>query len=438
MNTLLFHLCVMYLLLICGYSMSHGFFSFQSLAIVSGAFFFGLRIWKSLPWKSPPKKVLLSHTYQTYTLLSWCFIASLVLTIIFYGGLYQQGPLLPLSIVLLFLALIVSLDLLYPHGVPPSQQKIRRHGITLIVIAFIVRFFMVWSSPNPRIDTYYILYEGALGLLHGLNPYQMTFTPLYVGITSDYFTYQPGALLLTLPSSLFLGDPRYAFIIADIVTVVFLYRLARNKTTLYPIIYLFLYSPMALYVLEESYGDILLNPLLFAALYFSYKKKHILKAFSFGLFLTIKTFNFSLFPFFLKRLGTTKRDVGIILTTVLFLTLPFFMWSPKDFLHDTIGSYLYNPIPFTVYTKSLSLSALVYHLSGLLLSLSNLLPLFITFYLYILLRENIFSTVSQFLLAAFSWIFLFTFIAQQAFVNHYYFLSNILLFAMAFYITEQS
>jgi hypothetical protein len=69
---------------------------------------------------------------------------------------------------------------------------------------------VVAGSARPLIDVWPILQGASLGVVHGRNPYAMTFEGVPPGQVDDCFNYLPGTFLVPLPGRLLLGDVRYA------------------------------------------------------------------------------------------------------------------------------------------------------------------------------------------------------------------------------------
>ena len=68
----------------------------------------------------------------------------------------------------------------------------------------------IGGSGRPLIDVWPILQGASLGVVHGRNPYEMTFAGVPPGQVDDCFNYLPGTFLMPLPGRLLLGDVRYA------------------------------------------------------------------------------------------------------------------------------------------------------------------------------------------------------------------------------------
>jgi hypothetical protein len=76
--------------------------------------------------------------------------------------------------------------------------------------AIVAGFTVVQASGSPAIDVWIILQQSTRALLHGANPYAMSFTGVPAGQTSDCFNYLPFTFLAALPGRVAFGDVRYA------------------------------------------------------------------------------------------------------------------------------------------------------------------------------------------------------------------------------------
>ncbi|QUQ70069.1 hypothetical protein [Kutzneria sp. CA-103260] len=82
--------------------------------------------------------------------------------------------------------------------------------VVLLVLA--AGYVLVILGGPPLIDVWVILHDSALGLLRGLNPYEMHFpdVPAEPPVqTSNCFNYLPATFLLTAPSQWLFGDVRW-------------------------------------------------------------------------------------------------------------------------------------------------------------------------------------------------------------------------------------
>jgi hypothetical protein len=76
-------------------------------------------------------------------------------------------------------------------------------GLTALAFAGMI------LAGTPRVDVWVIFQESAKGLLHGLNPYAMTFSGVPAGQTSDCFNYLPVTFLVTAPGQWLFNDVRW-------------------------------------------------------------------------------------------------------------------------------------------------------------------------------------------------------------------------------------
>jgi hypothetical protein len=83
-------------------------------------------------------------------------------------------------------------------------------GIAALACAAAAGVLVVQASGRPAIDVWIILQQSTRALLHGANPYQLSFSGVPAGQTDDCFNYLPFTFLATLPGRVVLGDVRYA------------------------------------------------------------------------------------------------------------------------------------------------------------------------------------------------------------------------------------
>jgi hypothetical protein len=88
-----------------------------------------------------------------------------------------------------------------------------------------------WATRDTKSDVYWATSQGVYFLLHGMNPY--THVPTWVyehqASAANYptYTYFPGSLLAEIPFYL-LGNVRIGLALADLVTVLLIYLIARR------------------------------------------------------------------------------------------------------------------------------------------------------------------------------------------------------------------
>lgn len=413
-------LLLIYFLVTFGYTFSLGFYYLPGFILLILAFlllatlYFFPKIFENFKVENPQP------------IFAFGAILSIALSLVAYGGLYQsKGGLFYFSLFLLAIALLLSFSYFFPL----SQSSLLKHRfLVFLTIAFFLRLFMILSSPNPTIDVFDILKNGPKALLSGKNPYSVTFTQLYEGITADYFAYPPGILLLVTPVVWLLNDPRYIFLIAELGTAFLIYLLLRKSgeiTEVLPV--LFLFGPRSLFVLEQSWIDPVLV-FLILLFYFLLVGKTKIKNFAYpvlGVFLTIKQ-TAVFFPLLLlKRLKLTTLNISAALFVTLLTVLPFLLWNPKEFLNDTFWSYLNFPeARKSLLQNSLSIPAFLFQqfrieppqsVGFILSSIWLVIILFIQHKNW----SQVFLALSLFFLG-------FHLFNRIAFADHYYFVGNLL------------
>ena len=85
----------------------------------------------------------------------------------------------------------------------PGRLALIPLGVTALAFAGMI------LGGTPRVDVWVIFQQSAQGLLHGLNPYAMSFSGVPAGQTSNCFNYLPVTFLLTAPSEWLFGDVRW-------------------------------------------------------------------------------------------------------------------------------------------------------------------------------------------------------------------------------------
>jgi hypothetical protein len=120
-------------------------------------------------------------------------------------GNVHRGPLLPVAI-----GLGVVASVLLAVGVLGAARRRWPLALLAFASAAAAQVLVVQASARPAIDVWVIFQQATHGLLHGTNPYRMSFTGVPAGQTSDCFNYLPFTLLASLPGRVVLGDVRYS------------------------------------------------------------------------------------------------------------------------------------------------------------------------------------------------------------------------------------
>lgn len=402
-----------YILLVGGYSFSHGFYTLSSILLLLLGF---VSFTYSLFSQSPIKIKILGNTTTFVLFISYLF------SFLLYGGIYQEND--NLKILSIFISQIVlGLIILYINS-----GDLRKRNLFIIIfgVSILLRILMIISSPDPYIDVYDFLKYGALGLASGQNPYSILYHHFYNGVTPDYYFYLPGAIVLTLPFVLFLGDPRYSIVFFEILAAFILYKLFGGKKGQVAAL-LLLGNPMSLYILEQSYIEPIILGLLCILAYFWSKRKYVWVGAMLGIIIAVKQYLFIL-PLLLLKIKLDNRSKSYLLASLILAFIiiigPFLLWNPKDFIHDVVGLQLDGPPRYeglTVFSflrdqfniaYSKIVSSIIIGGVGLLIMFRKIRSIDST-YLYF----------SYFLLV----FFLFN---KWAFVNYYYLISQIFILSL--------
>lgn len=210
----------------------------------------------------------------------------------------------------------------------------------LVVVGFVAgSLFAIAATPRPFIDVWYQLQHATSCLPHGCNPYAMH-TPASPGV-KDGFSYLPGTFLLLTPAHALFGDVRYGELVAVVVAALLLRRIApRHEPSVVP---LFLCVPGLFFAVEESWTELLLVPLLVAAVWWlrddpDSRRRWVGAGLLFGLAVASKQHVWLLLPVAAVTLGLRAAAVG--LGTGVVLTVPWWLADPHAFWQSTVTLFL--------------------------------------------------------------------------------------------------
>jgi len=217
------------------------------------------------------------------------------------------------------------------------------------------------ESDPRRIDCYTFQRDAVRNLIHGINPYGTTQANLYNPDETARFygpgvvlngrvqvglQYPPVTFLSALPGYL-LGDVRYGYVLAVLLSAIFGFAAAPNLATLCVDAY-FLLSPITFMVEDRCWTEPLVWMLLCATLYAAIKRPRWL-ALALGLFLASKQYNFLaltlvgilLRPFAWKAYW---RLLGASLAVAIATLLPFALLNFHALWHDLVLFHLAQPL----------------------------------------------------------------------------------------------
>jgi hypothetical protein len=92
---------------------------------------------------------------------------------------------------------------------PAGRSRLRLLWPSLAVLGLTEIAIVAWSH-RPEIDVWQIFQQASAGLLHGVNPYAVSYTHIPAGQTASCFNYLPVTFLSAWPGWAILDDVRYA------------------------------------------------------------------------------------------------------------------------------------------------------------------------------------------------------------------------------------
>ncbi|MEP6776584.1 MAG: hypothetical protein ABJA50_13395, partial [Chloroflexota bacterium] len=285
-------------------------------------------------------------------------VALLVLT-----GLMSTGPVLaravgdvtsPLRLVLLSAYVILGLV----GAISWIQRLSHLKWAFWLFLAVHAALTVVSLRATPAaIDVQVFLHDGAVGLLHGHNPYSMTYPDIYstrltklfygpevvsAGRITYGFPYLPAILFVAIPGQL-LGDVRYSQLIAMLVTALVLRQLATDRVGRAAAI-LSVVAPMSILMLYGAWTEPALVALLACLVLALERRRHAFLAVLLGLFLVSKQYVVVVIPvLWLIRQWLTRRVILIGLGLATAVTVPFFLIDPPAFWGAIVEFQLVQP-----------------------------------------------------------------------------------------------
>src|SRR5579864_1360056 len=244
-----------------------------------------------------------------------------------------------------------------PRDKPGRQIQLGLAAIVLLHVGLGIATLR-WVPPQ-RVDVYLFQQDAAAALLHGTNPYSITHQNLYArqssffygpGVVKDGrvdfgFQYPPLSLLAILPGFM-LGDLRYTYIAALLLTAALLVRIRFNRTTLIAVALLLL-SPVTFYVLSRGWTEPLVLLMLCWTCLAALRRSRWL-AVALGLFFASKQYTVLAIPLaalLLPRFAW-KAFLRLLAASLLCsaaVTAPFAVWNFQDFWRDLVTWQLIQP-----------------------------------------------------------------------------------------------
>lgn len=419
-----------YMLLVFGNSFNLGFYFVPGLAFILIAFFLLLFFYNGKVFES-------FGNFAKSGNFSLVLILFVTLSMSMYGGMYQQNiyNLQQISRYLLMFAIGLSYFYLLDFSkVLPFLNKYKFY--ILIFIAFLIRIFILFSSPRPLIDVFDIQQAAPRVLISGQNPYSVSFKT-WEGIDYDVFTYGPAVVLLDLPAVLLLNDPRFTMVFAEMGTAFLLFLILKKKNTLFPVAeiipLIFLYQPRAVFTIEQAWVDPLLVFILTIFVYLLYfRKRLILSSIILGLSLSIKQYSILLLPFLLKSRWYNFKQLIISFASAAIIVVPFMVWNFKDFVNDVI---LFN-LKIAPRYDSNSLNSLLHR--SLNVDIPPYFIILLVLILFVLLLKRLIDRPYLIFLAGAILTLGVFLLYKLAFLHYYYYAGSLILLSLALLISKEN
>jgi hypothetical protein len=221
--------------------------------------------------------------------------------LLFYAAL-ENDPDMTLLRVVLAVAAVCTLGIVYlcltrpliDGGDERAQRIATALAIAAVVLLYVARYQVLQVSPFPLIDTFTSCTLGADHLLAGRNPYLQIYPDIYHGRydTIPGCNYWPGIYLWIVPARAIGGDIRWAFLVADLIFVVALGRIAKKVGLPRPAPLLIMLAwaafPPGLFELEQAWNDIILLAMFACAVWALLEERVVYAGIALGVAASIK------------------------------------------------------------------------------------------------------------------------------------------------------
>jgi hypothetical protein len=247
-----------------------------------------------------------------------------------------------------------------------SGTRIARFAVPALLLShFVLGVWVIRATPAPGVDVYMFQHDAIDALLHGQNPYSITFPDIYGGTLpiSVYgpgvaehgrlnfgYPYLPLSLMLAIPGHL-LGDFRYAQLFA-LTLAGGLIAYARPVINACPsaravaAATLLLFTPRGFFVVEAGWIEPFAILMLAATVYAACRRGRgwaIACAVAFGLLIASKQYIVLAVPLMMLLPVRNVRLTVLIGFVVAAVTLPLVLWDFKAFLHSAVTLQFRQP-----------------------------------------------------------------------------------------------
>lgn len=321
----------------------------------------------------------------------------------------------------------------------PSSRLRSACGVALAATTAALLSMLVARAALDT-DVAVFLADGARALVHGQNPYAITFPNIYgpvggqlaygEGVVQDGritygFPYPPVVLLLGLPG-LALGDPRFSGPVLLCAAVLLLLRMSRSRAESLAAA-LLLASPGLAIMATPGWVEPTIVALLALAVALLHRKNFAVAAAVVGLLFVSKQYFVVLVPaLWLLRPYATRGRIGLLVGTAAATLLPALVWNPSAFWRSVVEWQFIQPFRpdstslYVAVVESFSWSA-----SGPGSTLGLVLGLTVTSALALRLKPG----PGSFAFAIAVGLTVTVLLSKQAFLNYYFLCGSALLVA---------
>jgi len=208
-----------------------------------------------------------------------------------------------------------------------------------IALLLFARQQVLAVSPDPRIDVFTLAREASTVFWRGENPYAADYSNYYVGTKLDLgyspgYNYFPLVLLSNVLSHKLTGDVRAAYVLAEILCAIFIWRFARalgwSLETACALTLLWCTNSLSFQVVEK-WNDSLPLAATFATVAFLADRRWIAAGIAFGLgactkqYAPLAFFPIALWLWRIREPGSAKRFIVSAACSAGVLFLPFLL-----------------------------------------------------------------------------------------------------------------
>ena len=352
LNSRLSGLLLAHVTVLLGYVFSKGLYvhPMQVFVLMLGLLFLGFTI-RSDQWLAVP-------TITTQQLLLFGAVLTMFLYFAFDGAIYFQSAQAARHL-LLYKYLSVLLLGFYIFNFSKPRLSIgwqivghlqRKKFMYLVLCAVLAQLVIIFYSPRPVIDTYWVIQDGAEALLAGNNPYEATFTNPYTPeqcaatypgreCVNDNCTYLPVVAYLSALVRLVFVDIRLPYIIASLIVsgVIYLVVSTKHSADIAELsALLYLYLPLSLFVLEQSWVEPVILMIMYLAAAAAVFKMSTLLPILLGLLFATKQTTWLLVPFLPQLKQYSLKSLSITVGVFVAVVAPFLLWNYGAFVYDVV------------------------------------------------------------------------------------------------------